>query len=134
MSYDPHYSPVATREDRTMPAVVYGLYLIALATAVPVLLGVIVAYACRGNAGPAARTHFDFQIRTFWMSIALWLLGGLLIVIGFPLSFILIGLPILWAGCGVVGLVTIWYAVRTIVGVVHLANGQPYPRPYSWLL
>ena len=33
----------AANEDRTMPAVVYGLYLVALATAVPVLIGVIVA-------------------------------------------------------------------------------------------
>jgi uncharacterized membrane protein len=134
MTYDPHQSPVPAHEDRTMPAVVYGLYLIALATAVPVLIGVVVAYASRDSAGPAMRSHFDFQIRTFWMSIAWWLVGALLIAVGFPLSFVLIGLPILWAGFGIVGLVTIWYALRTIVGVVHLANGQPYPRPNSWLL
>jgi uncharacterized membrane protein len=134
MTYDPDYSPVAAHEDRTAPAVVYGLFLIAPATVVTVLLGVIVAYACRGGAGPAARSHFDFQIRTFWISIALWLIGGLMIVVGFPLSFVLIGLPILWSGCTIVALVTLWYAVRTIVGVVHLAKGRPYPRPDTWLV
>ncbi len=121
-------------EDRTMPAVVYGLYLIALATAVPVLIGAIVAYASRANAGPAMRTHFDFQIRTFWMSIAWWLIGGFLIVVGGIFSLILIGLPFFFLGWAIVGLVTAWYAVRSIVGVIHLANGQPYPRPYSWLI
>lgn len=134
MTYDPHYSPVSVNQDRTMPAVVYGLYLIALATAVPVLIGVIVAYACRGGAAPAMRTHYDFQIRTFWMSIALWLLGGFLIVVGGVFSLILIGLPFFFLGWAIVGLVTVWYALRTIVGVVYLARNQPYPRPYSWLL
>jgi uncharacterized membrane protein len=124
----------AAVEDRTMPAVVYGLYLVALATALPVLLGVIVAYVCRPGAGPAMRTHFDFQIRTFWMSVAWWIVGGLLILFGGVLSLVLIGLPFLFLGIAIVSLITIWYAIRTIVGVTYLARGEAYPRPYGWMV
>ena len=129
--FDPHHA--AATEDRTLPAVVYGLYLIALATAVPVLIGVIVAYVGRSGAGPAMRTHYDFQIRTFWMSIVWWLIGGFLIVGGGIFSLILVGLPFFFLGWGVVSLVTLWYAMRTIIGVTYLARGEAHPRPRSWM-
>ena len=50
-------TPVAQPEDRTMPAVVYGLYLLGLANLITVFIGLIIAYANRGSAGPAMASH-----------------------------------------------------------------------------
>jgi uncharacterized membrane protein len=128
-----HVSYGAT-EDKTMPAVVYGLYLVALATALPVFVGVIVAYFSRANAGPVARSHFEFQIRTFWLSIAWWIIGGLLILFGGILSFVLVGIPFFILGWVICGLVWVWFLVRSILGVAHLSRGEAYPRPYAWII
>lgn len=121
-------------EDRTMPAVVYALYLLGIVTVAPVLLGLILAYVSRGQAGASARTHYTFLVRTFWLWIAWVAIGALLIAVGAPLSLILVGLPIFALGWLILGLVHVWFAMRAIVGVIYLARDEPYPRPYSWFL
>jgi uncharacterized membrane protein len=121
-------------EDRTMPAVVYALYLLGIANGLTVLIGLILAYANRGRAGALARSHYTFLIRTCWLWLAWVLIGVLLIAVGAPLSLILVGLPIFGLGWLILGLVHVWFTVRTIVGVIHLARDEAYPRPYSWFL
>jgi uncharacterized membrane protein len=121
-------------EDRTMPAVVYALYLLGIANGLTVLLGLILALFNRGGAGARMRSHYTFLIRTCWLWLAWMLIGALLIGVGFVLSFVIIGLPLLALGWAIVGLDHIWFALRAIVGVVYLARDEPYPRPYSWLL
>ena len=120
-------------EDRTMPAVAYGMYLLAFATGITALIGLIVAYAQRNNAGAKMRTHYTFIIRTFWISIAWWLIGGFLVVFGGIFSIILVGLPFLMLGGLILALVGVWWAIRCIVGVIYLARDEPYPRPEAWL-
>lgn len=121
-------------EDRTMPAVVYALYLLGIVNGLTIILGLILAYAKRGEAGEMARTHYTFLIRTCWLWLAWALIGGLLLLIGAPLSLVLIGLPLFALGWLVIGLVHIWFALRAIVGVIYLARDEPYPRPYSWFV
>ena len=82
-------------EDRTMPAVAYALYLLAFATGITAVIGVILAYANQASAGPAMRSHNTFLIRTFWIGLAWCILAGLVLAVGIPLSFILIGIPLL---------------------------------------
>jgi uncharacterized membrane protein len=124
----------AAVEDRTLPAVVYGLYLLAFATLITAPLGAIVAYAQRSRAGAKMRTHYDFQVRTFWMTLAWCAIGGLLFIFGLPLSFVLIGLPMLALSWVIWGLVGVWFAVRCVLGVIHLARDEAYPRPHTWLV
>ena len=133
MSYDPHYAP-AVRDDRTMPAVGYGLYLLGLTHGLTIIIAVIIAYACRANASPAMQSHYTFMIRTFWLSIVWWVAWGAIALVGFVFSFVLIGLPFLWLAVWMLGAGWVWTLVRLIVGAIHLANGQPYPRPYSWMV
>ena len=121
-------------EDRTMPAVAYGLYLLGIANGLTILLGLILAYAQRGGAGPRMRSHYTFLIRTCWLWLAWAAIGGLCILVGGPLSLILIGLPLFGLGLLIIGLVHIWFALRAIVGVIYLARDEPYPRPESWFL
>jgi uncharacterized membrane protein len=80
------------------------------------------------------RSHYTFLVRTFWMGFAWSFLWGCLFAISIPLSFILIGIPLLLLSKLMLSLGVVWYGVRCIVGVVFLAQGEAYPRPYSWLV
>lgn len=121
-------------EDRTMPAVVYALYLLGIVNGLTIILGLILAYAKRGEAGDMARSHYTFLIRTCWLWLAWVAIGVVLIAIGAPLSLVLIGIPLFLLGLLVIGLTHVWFALRAIVGVIYLARDEPYPRPHSWFV
>jgi uncharacterized membrane protein len=121
-------------EDRTLPAVVYALYLVGLANGLTVLLGLILALANRDRASPRMRTHYTFLIRTCWLWLAWLVVGGGLVLWGALFSLILIGLPFLGLGLAILGLAHVWFGVRAIVGVIYLARDEPYPRPYAWIV
>jgi len=126
--------PVApAAEDRMLPAVVYGLYLIGLANGLTILVGLIVAYANKAQAGPLMRSHYIFQIHTFWLSIVWAVIGGALMLFGAPLSLVLIGIPFFLLGLAIVSLLGVWFAIRCIIGAVYLAQGEAHPRPRNWL-
>lgn len=130
----PPPATAAPVEDKVLPAVVYALYLVGFATGITVILGLILAYVSKDKAGPALRTHYDFQIRTFWMGLAWAVIGALLMVVGVPLSLVLIGIPVVALGGLILALLGVWFAVRCIVGLIHLSRGEPYPRPDTWLV
>ena len=122
-------------EDRTMPGVVYGLYFLGFATAgLTSIAGLIIAYAQRGVGEGLAHSHYTFLIRTFWIGLVWMVLAGLVLGVGIPLSFILIGIPLLLLAKLMFGMGFVWYALRCVVGVIHLARDEPYPRPYAVLL
>ena len=121
-------------EDRTLPAVVYGLYLLGLLNGLTILVGLVIAYMNRDTAGPRMRDHYTFLIRTFWISIAWFVIAGVLVLFGAPLSFVLVGIPFLALGLFIWGAVGIWFAIRCIVGLVYLSQGEAYPRPRTWLI
>jgi len=124
-------------EDRTMPAICYALYLLAFATGITAVIGLIIAYAQRNSAGPVMSTHYTFLIRTFWIGLVLavvgGVVGGVLFAIGAILSVILIGFPIMALAGLVWAVAAVWFGVRCIVGLVYLSRGEAYPRPYAVL-
>jgi uncharacterized membrane protein len=119
-------------EDRTMPGIVYALYLLGIANGLTVLLGLVLALANRGGAGARMRTHYTFLIRTCWLWLVWMLIGGALIFWGALLSVVLVGIPFFALGWAIVGLDHVWFAVRVILGVIYLARDEPYPRPRTW--
>lgn len=126
--------PLATNEDLTLPIVIYVLYLLAIPTALlaPVL-GVVLAYANRDRASPAAQSHYEFLIRTFWLGLVLLIVGAGICTVGAILTVVLIGIPILIVGGLMLACGKLWYVVRCILGIVHAARHDPYPRPESLL-
>ena len=64
---------------------------------------------------------------------ALGVIGLVLLAIGFPLTFVLIGFPIMWLSHLIHVLTVIWFVVRCVVGLVAAANDQAYARPRAWL-
>jgi uncharacterized membrane protein len=127
-------SPAYSRsEDLTRVGIVYGLFLLGwVSWGFATFIGLIVAYASRANAGPRTESHLTFQIRTVWTIVAWAILGSLLVLIGLPLSFVLIGLPILKLGLLILALLGLLFVVRCVVGIIYLARGEDYPRPRSW--
>ena len=121
-------------EDRTMPVVCYALYLLAFATGVTAIAGLVIAYAQRAAAGPVMQSHYTFLIRTFWIGLAIMIAGGLICGVGGLLTVILIGFPFLAAGSLLLAAGGIWFGVRAIVGLVYVSRGEAYPRPYAVLV
>lgn len=120
-------------EDRTLPTVVYALYLLGLINGLTVLIGLIIAYANRDRASPAMESQYTFQIRTFWIAIAWWIIAAVLFLWGIPLSLILVGVPLIVAGGLILAMTHIWFALRCILGLVYVSRGEAYPRPRTWL-
>jgi uncharacterized membrane protein len=128
--YDREYG--VAYEDRALPAVVYVLYLLGLFHGLTLIIGLIMAYVLRGSAGPLNASHYTYLIRTFWTALVVGVAGAAIMLVSFPFTFILIGIPFLWLGGVVCFLGWLWALVRTIVGVVRLAQGAPIAQPYSW--
>jgi uncharacterized membrane protein len=98
---------------------IYILYLVGFAAGITLVIGVIIAYINKDDAPEWLRTHYRFQIRTFWI-------GMLYCVLGFVLMFVLIGF-LVWL------LAAIWLIVRVIKGFKHLERQEPMPNVETWL-
>lgn len=105
--------------DYGLALIVYILYLIGFLTGVSAVVGLIVAWMQIERADPVSRTHFRFQIRTFWI--------GLL--------FIAAGVVTLQIAVGALILVwwVVWTAIRCVKGLLLLNAGEPIAVPESWL-
>jgi uncharacterized membrane protein len=105
--------------DDTLPLIVYILYAAGFFTGISTLIGVIIAHVKVQDTDPVLRSHYQFQIRTFWI-------GLLYLAIGFPLCIVLIGFPVLvWS--------LIWSLIRVVKGIISLNERKPIANPRSWL-
>ncbi len=122
-------------DDKTMPWICYGLFLGGFVTAgITSIVAVIMAYAQRGTTGSdILHSHYTFMIRTFWMGLVWIFLAGMVMGVGIPLSFILIGIPLVILAKLMWTVGAIWYGLRTVMGMVYLSRDEAYPRPYAIL-
>lgn len=100
--------------------VVYILYFTSYVIGITAIVGVVIAHVQIGSTtDPMLRSHYQWQIRTFWIGI-------LYFVFGVVLCFVLIGILVLlfWF---------IWTLVRTVKGVLALNENRPIANPTSWL-
>ncbi len=75
------------------PKIIYGLYAVGYFIGITSLAGIIYAYLSRGN-NSVADTHLTFQIRTFWISLAIALAGFITAIIG--VGFIIFIFLLVW--------------------------------------
>lgn len=129
-----HVALPRTEEDKVLPAVVYGLYLLGCMNGLTILVGLLLAYAKRGDAGPINESHYTFAVRTFWLSIGWFLIGLTAFILGLPLSILLVGIPVVAAGLLIMGAVGLWFIARCCVGIYYLVRGEAHPRPRTWLI
>jgi uncharacterized membrane protein len=101
-----------------MAKIIYILYLIGLLTGVTIIIGVVMAYIYRDGAPDWLRTHYDSQIRIFWIGILYSCIAGLLI-------FILVGFLLYLV-------IAIWWIIRCVKGLKHLDQKGAYPDYQGW--
>ena len=126
--------PPPATGDRTLPMIVYVLYLVAILNGLTALVGFIIAMASRATASPMMETHYRFQIRTFVGTLLIGVAGTVIFIIGLPLLLVLIGALFIKLAIGIWGLAGLYFFVRSLVGLVRLSNGEAYPTPDALLL
>lgn len=100
--------------------IIYVLYLLGVVTGgVAMIIGVVMAYVYRDDAPDWLRTHYQMQIRTFWIGLLYSIVAGILVLllVGFML-FLIIGL---------------WVIVRCVKGLRYVDQNMAYPNHRSWL-
>ena len=97
---------------KTLTTIVYGLQALSFLVGISFVAAVIMNYMKRAEVeGTIYESHFKWQINTFWFGL-LW---G---VIGFILTFVVIGFVVLFANA-------IWIIYRIIRGWLNLNENQP---------
>jgi uncharacterized membrane protein len=99
--------------------IVYILYMVGILFGITGIVGVVMAYINKADAPEWLKTHYQFQIRTFWI-------GALYIVLGSILSLVLIGWLVLlfWV---------VWLIVRSVKGIKALDSEKAIENPTRWL-
>lgn len=103
----------------TSVTVVYVLYLASLLVGVTALVGLIMAYVNVGDAPEPLKSHYRFQIRTFWLAVLY--------------SFIGLVLALAVVGAFVFLFVAVWLIIRCVKGLKALDRGAAYPDVKTWL-
>jgi uncharacterized membrane protein len=97
---------------------VYILYLVGFLTGITALVGVIIAYLERDKTDQISRSHFQFQITTFWIGLLYLIVGAI------TTHFAVGALILIWW--------FIWTTIRCVKGLLVLNDGKPIPQPNSW--
>ena len=99
--------------------IIYILYLVSIIIGITAIAGLIMAYVYKDDAPDWLKSHYQFQIRTFWI-------GALYLFIGVLLSQFIIGLFIIlfWL---------LWLIVRCAKGVKYIDQKEAYPDPKGWM-
>ncbi len=118
-AHGPHAGkPVYVGVSRTVTNI-YILFLVGVFIPLATAAGAVWAGSARRTATPEERTHYTFQIGTFWGTLAA-------VVIGALLSYAYVGwlILMLWA---------FWIVIRTVKGMSWAGRGEPVPVPESWM-
>ena len=110
--------PFAPANFLNSPQLVYLLYFGGFLLAVLPLIGLVVAYVNRDGASSLDRSHYDFQISTFWRGLAIFAVGVIT-------AFFLVGWLIIlfWA---------VWTIVRNVKGLSAYGRSQPMAATIGW--
>jgi uncharacterized membrane protein len=106
-------------DERQMAMIVYIAYLAAFAFPPLGIAGVVLAYVNRETPPDWLKSHYTFQIHTFWI-------GLLFCFVSFVLCFVLIGFVLIFATMA-------WYVIRCALGINRLMLREAYPNPTSWI-
>ena len=114
-------SPRDESGDRILAIVNYVLCFLAFSNGITLLIAAILAYVRRDQAQPWLKSHFDYQIRTFWYGLVIFVVGFLTIWI-FGLG------ALVWLLGG------IWLVIRADVGLIRVVDGRPQTDPNGFWL
>ena len=110
---------VQEKSTAEMAKIAYIMYLVAIVFGITGIVGVVMAYINKDDAPDWLKTHYQFIIRTFWI-------GGLYLFIGTILSFVLIGVFVIFFWI-------IWLIIRCVKGMKYLERNEAHPNPTGWM-
>jgi uncharacterized membrane protein len=119
---EPGNNASADRDDKLMVALNYVLMLIGNIIGVTSIIALIIAYARRENAPNWLFSHYDFQIRTFWIALIGIIACTVLIFTVILSPFGLLGYAAIW----------IWVLIRNAIGLVRLIDGRGIAQPQTY--
>ena len=100
------------RSNKTLTWIIYGLYAASFIVGFTSIAAIIMNYVKRGDvAATYLESHFTWQIRTFWISLAAAFVGLLLMIV-------LIGWIVLVADM-------VWVIYRLVIGAIRLNENKP---------
>ena len=112
-------------EGKVAALVTLALYILSIpSVGILVLIGLVVAYAARGNASNVARQHIDAQIRLFWSTVMWTIIFSVLWLVSLLLSAVLIGIPFLFVFWAALFLLMVWFTVKSILGLINLLGDR----------
>lgn len=98
--------------------IIYLLFLANIIIQFLGVIGVIVAYVNKNDAPAWLQSHYQFQIRTFWIGL-LYIFTGVILAMAVVGYFVLL----FWV---------VWVVIRCAKGIKYLDQKQPYPNPTTW--
>jgi uncharacterized membrane protein len=112
---------VAESDARTIAIAAYALNLgVWVTLGASAVVAVVLAWVKRDSADPETASHLRFQIRTFWIGLAAFILG-------LVLTTIFIGVLVLIA-------LAVWWTLRNVIGLIRLIERRPMRDPQAWLV
>ena len=113
-------------EGKVGALIAWALFILSIPSAnVLVLIGLVVSYVTRGTATGVARQHIEAQIRLFW-SVFWWTVAAWVgIIVSAFASLVLIGIPFLLLFLLVWFLLSVWFTVKSVIGLLNLLNDKP---------
>ncbi len=101
-----------------MTKTIYVLYLIGFIFPICTIIGVVFAYIYQDDAKDFLKSHFQYQIRGFWMYVLYY-------VISLVLCLVIIGWFLLL-------LTALWWIIRNAKGLRSVMKAQPITNPSAW--
>ncbi|HYC75301.1 hypothetical protein [Brevundimonas sp.] len=122
---EPVFRPGGDGDGKVAALIAWALYILSIPSAnVLVLVGLVVAYAGRSSAAGLPLEHLNAQIRlfwsVFWWTIACWIAIGVSVLA----SMILIGIPFLLLFLLAWFLISVWFTVKSIFGLINLLGDR----------
>jgi uncharacterized membrane protein len=122
----PNFTPGQEAEGKVPALIAWALFILSIPSAnVLVLVGLVVSYVSRGSATGVPRQHIEAQIRLFW-SVFWWTVAAWVgIAVSAVASVVLIGIPFLLLFLLVWFLLSVWFTVKSVLGLIQLLQDKP---------
>ena len=126
MTNEPNFIAGRESEGKVGALIAWALFILSIPSAnLLVLVGLVVSYVTRGTATGVARQHIDAQIALFW-SVFWWTIAAWVgIVISALASLVLIGIPFLLLFLLAWFLLSVWFTIKSVIGLLNLLNDKP---------
>ena len=126
MTNEPNFIAGQPSEGKVGALIAWALFILSIPSAnVLVLVGLVVSYVSRSTAVGVARQHIEAQIALFW-SVFWWTIAAWVgIIVSMVASVVLIGIPFLLLFLLIWFLLSVWFTVKSVLGLINLLQNKP---------